>query len=82
MDDDDLVARIQTLLVAAQRRYRQQRGFGALVTPAIPDRMLDEVARGLAPVLRDLVREAVAARVPAAVPATWDSRIGGNVLDR
>lgn len=61
---DPLVNRIEQVLVAAQRRYRQQRGFGAIVTPIIPDRLIDEVAAGLAPVLRDLVREAVAEQVP------------------
>lgn len=60
MTDSDLTARIQQLLVAAQQRYRTQQGMGALVTLRIPDRLLDEVAAGLAPLLRDLVAAAVA----------------------
>jgi hypothetical protein len=57
---DPLEARLQEVFVAAQRRYRTARGWGALTTIPIPDRLIDEVAAGLAPVLRDLVREAVA----------------------
>jgi len=57
---DPLVARLQEVLVAAQRRYRTSRGWGAITSIPIPDRLIDEVAAGLAPVLRELVREAVA----------------------
>lgn len=58
---DQLEARLQEVLVAAQRRYRTTRGpFGALTSIPIPNALIDEVAAGLAPVLRELVREAVA----------------------
>jgi len=57
---DPLVARLTEVLVAAQARYRKQRGFGAIVTPPIPQPLIDQVAAGLALVLRELVREAVA----------------------
>jgi hypothetical protein len=33
--------------------------MGVIVTPIIPNPLIDQVAQGLAPVLRDLVREAV-----------------------
>jgi hypothetical protein len=58
MPVDPLVARLAEVLSAAQHRYRTQRGWGAMVTPPIPPRLIDEVATGLAPLLRDLVREA------------------------
>jgi hypothetical protein len=57
---DPLEARLQELLVAAQRRYRTARTWGALTSIPIPNGLIDEVAAGLAPVLRELVREAVA----------------------
>lgn len=58
---DPLEARLQEVFVAAQRRYRTSRGVvGALTTIPIPHGLIDEVAAGLAPVLRELVREAVA----------------------
>lgn len=60
---DPLVARLQEVLVAAQRRYRTARGWGALTTLPIPDRLIDEVAAGLAPVLRELVDAAVEQRM-------------------
>ena len=60
---DPLEARLQEVLVAAQHRYRTSRGWGAITSIPIPDRLIDEVAAGLAPVLRDLVREAVAAEL-------------------
>jgi hypothetical protein len=46
--------RLAEVLCAAQRRARQARGFAAYVTPAIPDRVIDESAHGIAPVMRDL----------------------------
>lgn len=58
---DPLEARLQEVLVAAQRRYRTARGvMGAMTKIPIPHGLIDEVAAGLAPVLRELVREAVA----------------------
>lgn len=62
--DEAIAHRIAELLCAAQRRARQQRtGFGAYVTPLIPDRVIDEMARGFAPLLREMVDVAVAARL-------------------
>lgn len=61
---DPLASRLSEVLEAAHRRYRRsQRGFGALVTMPIPAALLDEVAAGLAPVLRELAREAAAEQV-------------------
>lgn len=61
---DPLEARLQEVFVAAQRRYRSGHRWGpipgALTSIPIPNGLIDEVAHGLAPVLRDLVREAVA----------------------
>ncbi|HLU98719.1 MAG TPA: hypothetical protein VKZ89_17935 [Thermobifida alba] len=56
---DPLVARLTEVLVAAQARYRKQKGFGAICTPPIPQPLIDQVAVGLAPVIRDLIAEAV-----------------------
>lgn len=68
---DPLAARLSEVLEAAQRRWRKsQTGFGALVTPTFPAALIDQVAAGLAPVLRELVREAVIARLDA--PAVHD----------
>ena len=68
---DPLALRLREVLEAAHRRYRhRQSGFGALVTPPIPAALIDQVAAGLAPVLRELVREAVTARLDA--PAVHD----------
>lgn len=64
MTDDDLTARLRETMSAAQRRYRTARGMGCIVTPRIPDGLLDELAAGLAPVLRALVADAVAQQVP------------------
>lgn len=64
MNDDDLAARLCELLVAAHRRYRTRRGvMGALTTLPIPNGLIDEIAAGAAPVLRELVREAVRAEL-------------------
>jgi hypothetical protein len=65
MTDLELESRLREVLVAAQARWRKQRGMGVIVTPIIPNPLIDEVAAGLAPVLRDLVREAVAERLDA-----------------
>jgi hypothetical protein len=53
------VARLSEVLVAAQRRHRTQRGWGAYTSIALSNGLIDEIAAGIAPVLRDLVREAV-----------------------
>lgn len=63
MTDLDLEARLREVLVAAQARWRKQRGMGVIVTPPIPNPLIDQVAAGLAPVLRELVREAVRAEM-------------------
>jgi hypothetical protein len=63
MTDDDLKARLRETMSAAQQRYRTSRGMGCIVTPRIPDGLLDELAAGLAPVLRALVADAVAQQV-------------------
>jgi len=63
MTDLDLVARLTEVLCAAQARWRKQRGMGVIVTPIIPNPLIDQVAAGLAPVLRELVREAVQAEM-------------------
>lgn len=61
MSDDELASRLSETLCAANRRWRQNLPFGsALVVPAFPEALIDQVARGLVPVLRELVREAVA----------------------
>lgn len=61
---DPLASHLQEVLEDAHRRYRKsQTGFGALVTPTFPAALIDQVAAGLAPLLRGLVAEAVAARL-------------------
>lgn len=60
---DPLVARLTEVLVAAQARYRKQKGFGAICTPPIPQPLIDQVATGLAPVIRELIHEAVRAEL-------------------
>jgi hypothetical protein len=55
---DPLEARLQEVIVAAQRRWRTARGWGAITSIPIPDRFIDEIAAGLTPVLRELAREA------------------------
>ncbi|HEY9416300.1 MAG TPA: hypothetical protein VIQ30_16200 [Pseudonocardia sp.] len=63
MTDAELALRLRETLSAAQQRYRTARGMGCIVTPKIPDKALDELAAGLAPVLRALVADAVAQQV-------------------
>jgi len=58
--DLELETRLREVLCAAQARFRKSRGMGVIVTPIVPNPLIDQVAAGLAPVLRDLVREAVA----------------------
>ena len=55
---DPLAHRLAEVLTAAQHRWRTGRSWGAICTPPIPAGLLDEVAAGLAPVLRELAREA------------------------
>jgi hypothetical protein len=57
---DPLVARLSEALVAAQHRYRTQRGWGALVFPAISSEQLDAFAAALAPIFRIAAAEAAA----------------------
>ena len=64
MTDSELAARLREVAVAGYERWRKQRSWGAIVTPT-PHRLIDEIVAGLAPVLRDLVREAVAAHQEA-----------------
>ena len=60
MTDLELAARLREVAVAGYTRWRKQHGWGAIVTPT-PHRLIDEIVAGLAPVLRDLVRETVSA---------------------
>lgn len=64
--DDPLVPRLRELLCAAVRDWRKSAPFGAAFVFATPDRLIDEVAARLAPVLRDVTREAVRAEAAAA----------------
>lgn len=70
MTTDPLASRVAEVLCAAQHRFRTQRGPGITLTPRIPNGLIDELAAGLAPVLRDIVAAAVAARLDA--PGTYD----------
>lgn len=58
---DPLAARLTVVLSDAQRRYRSQRGWGALAFPPFPPDQLVEVAQDLVPFLRELVVEVVEA---------------------
>lgn len=60
-DDAALASRLSEVLCAAKRRARAR---------FVSDALIDEIARGMAPVLRELVREAVADALgaPAALP--------------
>lgn len=62
MTDSELAARLREVAVAGYERWRKQKGWGAIVTPT-PHRLIDEIVAGLAPVLRELVREAVRAEM-------------------
>ena len=77
MTDLELAARLREVAVAAQRSYRTQRGWGAIVTPPIPTGFIDEITTGLAPVLRDLVAAAVAERLDEQKPAGCGHTITG-----
>lgn len=58
-DTDPLALRLREVLVAAQRRYRQQNKWGAITSAALTAPLINELAAGLAPVLRELVAAAV-----------------------
>lgn len=60
---DPLAVRLSEALEAAQHRYRTRRGFGALVTPVIPPKVIDGFAEALAPILRQAVRDAMTERL-------------------
>lgn len=62
---DPLVARLKEVLCAAVRGWRKQAPFGSALLVAIPDRLIDEIATRVAPLLRDLTREAVRAELDA-----------------
>lgn len=80
MTEQELIARLSETLEAAQRRWRKsQSGFGALVTPTFPAALIDQVAAGLAPVLRALVNEAVGARQDAR-PVLAEKRLAATDL--
>jgi hypothetical protein len=67
MTDLELASRLREVLAAAQHRHRTKRGvLGALTTLPIPNGLLDEIADGLAPVLRELVDTVVQARLGGA----------------
>lgn len=60
MTSDPLAVRLRETLAAAHHRARR-----SMFTPPVSARLLDEVAAGLAPVLRDLVAAAVAEQAEA-----------------
>lgn len=61
MTDVELTSRLSEALIAANRRWRKSFPFGsACVVPAFPDALIRQVVIGLVPLLRTLVREAVA----------------------
>lgn len=59
---DPLAAHLAAALVQAQHTYRTRGGFGAYVTPRIPDDVIRGFAEALAPIVRGVVAEAVAER--------------------
>lgn len=67
----EFAARLSEAFAAAQHRYRTRRGMGAIVTPRVPDALLDEVANGLAPALLAAIDAAIDARLPTQ-PSTCD----------
>jgi hypothetical protein len=76
--DDPLAARLREVLCAAHRRWREHIPMGtALLVPAIPTALLDQVAAGLAPVLREMVDHAVAARDAADLAVVAETATGG-----
>lgn len=62
---DPLAVRLRDTVTSAERRWRTSLGvLGAITTPRIPTALLDELAAGLAPVLRELVADTVAEQLP------------------
>lgn len=72
---DQLEARLREVLVAAQARFRKQRGMGVIVTPIIPNPLIDQLAAGLTPVLRGLMDETVAAVLPRLIEDALAARL-------
>lgn len=65
---DPLAYLLTEALAAAQHRYRTRRGFGAIVTPAIPLGVIEELAQALTPVIRAAAADAVAQALDGATP--------------
>lgn len=60
MTDRELAGRLAEAMCAAQHRYRAGLSVAAaLTTPRVPDRLIDELAVSLAPLLRTLAEEAM-----------------------
>jgi hypothetical protein len=77
--DDPLAARLREVLCAAHRRWRENIPMGtALLVPPVPNALLDQVAVGLAPVLREMVDHAVAARDAADLATIARTGKGGQ----
>lgn len=75
--DDPLVPRLREVLCAAHRRWRENIPTGtALLVPPVPSALLDQVAAGLAPVLREMVDHAVAARDAADLAVVAETAVG------
>jgi len=75
MTDLELESRLREVLVAAQARFRKQRGMGVIVTPIIPNPLLDQVAAGLTPVCRELVDETCRALLPKLIEEALAARL-------
>lgn len=72
--DQALASRLSETLSAANRRWRQGLPFGsAFICPPFPEALIDQVAAGLVPVLRELVVGAVAAQDPS--DAAWSAHL-------
>lgn len=80
--DDPLAARLREVLCAAVRGWRKSAPFGSALLVAVPDRLIDEVAARLAPVLRDVTREAVRAELDAADLAVVAETATGTEVGR
>lgn len=74
MTDLELSSRLREVAVAGFERWRKQRSWGAIVTPT-PHRLLDEIAAGVTPVLRELVVETVTALLPDLIEAAVAARL-------
>lgn len=60
---DPLVAALREVLCAAVRAWRKSAPFGTALVAVVPDKLIDEIAARLAPIMRGLVREAVHAEL-------------------